>query len=229
LPVVRVVLVLELLDQLAKNTSDPLEITMGRPQLIHLRSRFGRRNRRLSESADSVGSLATSDFRCKDDRLLRWWGVIAYTTLFVSVLLLMILTLLRHNPSRRETDWKQLLAQAKMERERGNLYYAKALYAQAGTIAALNENWAGLLGAACGMKMLERHIGRHSSTNALLLRAMVAAETRQSRAGMTKVAKAFDVLGENEVAIMALSRIGANWPQEVNDPADLNSLGCWNP
>jgi hypothetical protein len=201
---------------------------MGRTQLIHLRSRFGRQNRRSSESAHNVGTLATSDFRCKDDRLLRVWAVIAYMTLFVSVLLLMTLTLLPHSPSRRETDWKQLLAQANMERGLGNLYYAKALYAQAGKIAAVNENWAGLLSAACGMKMLEMHIGRHSSTNALLLRAMVAAETRQSRAGMARIAKAFDALGEHKVALMALSRIGANWPQEVKDPEDLDSLGCWN-
>jgi hypothetical protein len=102
------------------------------------------------------------------------------------------------------------------------------LYAQAGRIAALNENWVGLLSAACGTRMLEKHIGRHSSTNALLLRAMVAAETRQSRAGMTRVAQAFDALGEHKVAIMVRSRIGANWPQQVNDPEDLDSLGCWN-
>jgi hypothetical protein len=194
----------------------------------HLRSNFVRRNQRSSDSADSLGTLARSEFRYKDDRLLKWWGVIAYATLFVSVLLLMVLTLPSHNPSRHETDWKQLLASANTERGRGNLYHAKVLYAQAGRIAALNENWAGLLSAACGMKMLERHIGRHSSTNALLLRAMIAAETRQSRAGMTKVAKAFEALGEHKVAIMALSRIGENWPQQVNDPEDLDSLGCWN-
>jgi hypothetical protein len=223
-----VLLVLELLHRVAKNMSDPLELSMGRAQLIHLRAKFGRRNRRISESADSGDTVATSDFRCKDDRLLRWWGAIAYTTLFVSVLLLMILTLLLNNPSRRETDWKQLLASASTERGRGNLYHAKVLYAQAGRIAALNENWAGLLSAACGMKMLERHIGRHSSTNDLLLRAMVVAETRQSRAGMNEVAKAFDALGENKVAIMVRSRIGANWPQQVNDLEDLDSQGCWN-
>jgi hypothetical protein len=207
--------------------SDPLELSVGRAQLIHLRAKFGRRNRRISESADSVDTVATSDFRCKDDRLLSWWGAIAYTTLFVSVLLLMILTLLLNNPSRRETDWKQLLASASTG-GRGNLYHAKVLYAQAGRIAALNENWAGLLSAACGMKMLERHIGRHSSTNDLLLRAMVVAETRQSRAGMNEVAKAFDALGENKVAIMVRSRIGANWPQQVNDLEDLDSLDCRN-
>jgi hypothetical protein len=194
----------------------------------HLRSKFVRRNQRSSDSADSLGTLARSEFRYKGDRLLKWWGVIAYATLFVSVLLLMVLTLRPNNPSGRETDWKQLLASANTERGRGNLYHAKVLYAQAGRIAALNENWAGLLSVACGMKMLERHIGRHSSTNALLLRAMIAAETRQSRAGMTKVAKAFEALGENKVAIMALSRIGENWPQQVNDPEDLDSLGCWN-
>jgi hypothetical protein len=200
---------------------------MGRAQLIHPRSKLVRRNQRLSESGDSLGTLARSEFRYNDDRLLRWWGLIAYATLFVSVLFLMILTLLPNNPSHRETDWKQLLASANTERRRGNLYHAKALYVQAGRIAALNENWAGLLGAACGMKMLERHIGRHSSANALLLRAMVAAETRQSRAGMNDVAKAFDALGEHKVAIMALSRIGANWPQHVDDLEDLDSQGCW--
>jgi hypothetical protein len=201
---------------------------MGRAQLIHVRSKFIRRSRRSSKPADSLGALARSEFHQKDDRLLTWWGLIAYATLFVSVLLLMILTLRPHNSSGRETDWKQLLARANTERERGNLYHAKALYAQVGSIAALNENWAGLLSAACGMKMLERHIGRHSSTNALLLRAMVAAETRQSRAGMASVAKAFDALGEHKVAIMVRSRIGANWPQETNDREDIDSLGCWN-
>ena len=45
---------------------------------------------------------------------------------------------------------------------------------------------------------------------------------------MNEVAKAFDALGENKVAIMVQSRIGANWPQQVNDPEDLDSQGCWN-
>jgi hypothetical protein len=75
---------------------------------------------------------------------------------------------------------------------------------------------------------LERERGPYSSTNVLLLRAMVAAEKTQSRSGLVAVAKAFAALGEDKVASMVLSRIGKNWIEETNDSADIVLPGCWD-
>jgi hypothetical protein len=76
-------------------------------------------------------------------------------------------------------DWKPVLALADAAWEKGDLYYAKSLYLQAGKFAVWRDDWTGLLAAACGIKKLERERGPYSSTNALLRRAMVAAEKTQ--------------------------------------------------
>ena len=110
----------------------------------------------------------------------------------------------------------------------GDLYYAKSLYLQGGRLAVWRDDWAGLLTAACGIKKLEKGRGPYSSTNALLLRAMVAAEKRQSRSGLVAVAKAFAALGEDKASSMVLSRIGKNWVEETNDSADIVSPSCWD-
>jgi hypothetical protein len=62
----------------------------------------------------------------------------------------------------------------------------------------------------------------------LLLRAMVAAEAKQSRSGMAAVGKAFSALGEDKVASMVLSRIRTNWVDKTDDSADVASPGCGN-
>lgn len=100
-------------------------------------------------------------------------------------------------------DWKPVLALADAARRRGDLDHAKHLYLQAGKFAVWRDDWAGLLAAACGIKQLERE--PYFSANALLLRAMVAAQKRQSQSGLVAVAKAFSTLGENKVASMVLS------------------------
>src|SRR5262245_56166341 len=112
--------------------------------------------------------------------------------------------------------------------QRSDLYYAKHLYLQGARLATWRDDWEGLLAAACGIKNLERDRGPYSSTNALLLRAMVVAEKKQSRSGLVAVAKAFAVLGENKVASMVLSRIGKDWVEETNDSADIGPTGCWD-
>src|SRR5262249_20632019 len=104
----------------------------------------------------------------------------------------------------------------------------KHLYLQGARLAGWRDDWAGLLAAACGIKNLERERGPYSSTNALLLRAMVVAEKKQSQSGLVAVAKAFAVLGENKVASMVLSRIGKDWVDETNDSVDIVSTGCGN-
>ena len=125
-------------------------------------------------------------------------------------------------------DWKPVLARADAAWGKGDLHYAKHLYLQAGKFAVWRDDWAGLLAAACGIKKLERERGPYSSTNALLLRAMVAAEKRQSRSGLVAVAKAFAALGEDKVASMVLSLVGKDWVEETNDSADIVSPGCWD-
>ena len=125
-------------------------------------------------------------------------------------------------------DWKPVLARADAAWAKGDLHDAKHLYLQAGKFAVWRDDWAGLLAAACGTKTLEREKGPYSSTNALLLRAMVAAEKRQSRSGLVAVAKAFTALGKDKVASMVLSLVGKDWGEETDDSAVVASHGCWD-
>jgi len=152
----------------------------------------------------------------------------AITWALLSLVLLVALAWTRSELSRQATpDWKPVLALADTARAKGDLYAAKSLYPQVERLAAWRDDWAGLLAAACGVKELDRERGRYSATNAVLLRAMVAAETRQSRSGMAAIAKAFAALEEDEVAAMVSSRIRTNWVEETSDSADVVSSGCW--
>jgi hypothetical protein len=156
----------------------------------------------------------------------RW--AITYPASLVVFLVLAALTWTQCDVSGRETpDWKPILARADAAWGKGDLDYAKHLYLQAGKFAVWRDDWAGLLAAACGIKQLERERGPYSSANALLLRAMVAAEKRQSQSGLVAVAKAFAALGEDKVAFMVLSLVGKDWVEETNDSADIVSPGCW--
>ena len=123
-------------------------------------------------------------------------------------------------------DWKPILALADTAREKGDLYYARSLYLQVGKLAAWRDDWAGLLAAACGIQKRDRDRGRYSATNMLLLRAMVAAEAKQSQSGMTAVGKAFSALGEDKVASMVLSRIRTDWVDRTDDSAHVASPAC---
>jgi hypothetical protein len=164
----------------------------------------------------------------KNHRAKSWW-VITYQASLLAVLVLAALAWTQCGFSGREIpDWKPVLALADAAQEKGDLYYAKHLYLQGGRLAVWRDDWVGLLAAACGTRKLERERGPYSSTNALLLRAMVAAEKRQSRSGVVAVAKAFAAFGEDRVASMVLSRIGKNWVEETNDSADIVSPGCWD-
>ena len=157
-----------------------------------------------------------------------WWAI-TYRASFLVFLVLAALTWTQCDFSGREIpDWKPILALADAAWGRGDLYYAKHLYLQAGKFAVWRDDWAGLLAAACGIKQLERERGPYSSANALLLRAMVAAEKRQSQSGLVAVAKAFAALGEDKVASMVLSLVGKDWVEETNDSADIVSPGCWD-
>src|SRR5499425_139005 len=178
----------------------------------------------------SVGSEALTVVRphSEQNHRIQSWRRVAYQAVLLPVLFLGALAWLRRDFRNPEIpDWKPVLALADTAQEKGDLYYAKSLYSQAGRLAALREDWAGLAAAACAMNKLDKQKSRYSPANALLLRAMIAAETKQSRSGMAAVAKAFAGLGESEVASMVLSRIQKNWVEEANDSANVLSSGCW--
>src|SRR5215467_7831990 len=175
------------------------------------------------------GALTIPQPHSGENQRAKSWRTITYRASLLAFLFLAALAWERCDFSGQEIpDCKPFLARADAAREKGDLYYAKSLYLQAGTLAAWHDDWAGLLAAACGMKKLERERGPYSSTNMLLLRAMVAAEKRQSRSGLVAVAKTLAALGYDKAASMVLSRIGANWVEETNDSADIVSPGCWD-
>jgi hypothetical protein len=166
----------------------------------------------------SVGSkiLTIAQPHSEQNHRSQSWRRIAYLALFLAVLFLGALVWMRRDFSNPEIpDWKPVLALADMAREKGDLYYAKSLYSQVGRLAAWREDWDGLVAAACAMNKLDKRKGRYSPTNVLLLRAMIAAETKQSRSGMIAVSKAFAGLGEDKVASMVLSRIQKNWIEKA--------------
>ena len=175
------------------------------------------------------GTLTIAQPHSRQNLRRKSWWAITYRASLLVFLVLAALTWTQCDFSGREIpDWKPVLALADAAWGKGDLYYAKHLYLQAGKFAVWRDDWAGLLAAACGIKKLERERGPYSSTNALLLRAMVAAEKRQSRSGLVAVAKAFAALGEDKVASMVLSLVGKDWVEETNDSADIVSPGCWD-
>ena len=175
------------------------------------------------------GTLTIAEPHSKQNLRRKSWWAITYRASFLVFLVLAALTWTQCDFSGREIpDWKPILALADAAWGKGDLYYAKHLYLQAGKFAVWRDDWAGLLAAACGIKQLERERGPYSSANALLLRAMVAAEKRQSQSGLVAVAKAFAALGEDKVASMVLSLVGKDWVEETNDSADIVSPGCWD-
>jgi hypothetical protein len=69
--------------------------------------------------------------------------------------------------------------------------------------------------------------GPYSKTFAILVRAVMAAEGRQSRAGIAAIAGVFTAVGQDKAASMALSRIRPDWPEELADSSNVGAVGCW--
>ena len=156
---------------------------------------------------------------------VRWWFAIAVFFLF---LFLVGFAWIRPDFNREEIpDWRPVLARAEASLEKSELYDARSLYSRAAQLASWREDWGGLLAAACGMKLLDRDTGPYSNVHTILVRAMMAGESRQSRAGMTAVASAFAAMGQDEAASMALARIQTDWPEEMQDSTNVHTGGCW--
>jgi hypothetical protein len=202
---------------------------MGATYSPHDETRRGNQNLRDQNPSVASRTLTVAQPRSKENHRANSSPAVTYRVVLLLFLFLGVLIWTRWDFSAQEIpDWKPALALADTARKRGDLYYAKSLYAQAGRLSARRNEWAGLLAVACGMKKLERQRGRHSETNALLLGAMVAAKTKQSRSGLVAVAKAFTALGQDKVASMVLSHSGKDWVEEANNSADPVSLDCWD-
>ena len=172
-------------------------------------------------------ALTSAQPHSEQDHRANWWRRIIYTAVLVSILFLGILAWRSLDFGKPDIpDWKPVLALAATAQEKGDLYYAKSLYLQAGSLADWREDWEGLIAVACGIYKLDKQKGHYSPTNQLLLRGMIAAETKQNQSGMIAVAKAFEGLGEDKVASMVLSRIQKDWTENANDPADVLLPDC---
>jgi hypothetical protein len=148
--------------------------------------------------------------------------------IFLSFLFLVGFAWMRPDFNREEIpDWRPVLARAEASLEKSELYDARSLYSRAARLASWREDWGGLLAAACGMRMLDKQSGPYSNVHTSLVRAMMAAESGQSREGIAAVARAFAAMGQEEAASMALGRIQTNWPEAFQDLGNVPTGTCW--
>lgn len=202
---------------------------MGATYSRHDETRAGDQSLRDQNRSVAGGTLAITQPHWRKNHRASSWRPVTYWALLLLFLSLGVLVWTQWDFSAQKIpDWKPVLALADTALGKGDLHYAKSLYLQAGRLSAWRDDWTGLLAAACGMKKLERQRGRHSETTALLLSAMVAAKTRQSRSGLVAVAKAFTELGQDKVASMVLSHTGKDWVEETSNTPDVVSLDCWD-
>lgn len=124
-------------------------------------------------------------------------------------------------------DWRPVLALADAALEKGDLHTARHLFLQVDQIASWQQDWEGLVAAACGNQKLDGAEGPYSKTFAILIRATMAAESRQSRAGIAAVARVFAAVGQDKAASMVSSRIRPEWPEELLDSSNVGAVSCW--
>ena len=202
---------------------------MGATCSPHDETRRGHESLRDHNQSVASATLTVAQPQSAENHRATAWSAVTYPVALLLFLFLGVFIWTRWDFSAREIpDWQTVFALAGTAQQRGDLYYAKSLYSQAGRLSARRDDWAGLLAVACGMKKLERQTGRHSETNALLLNAMIAAKTKQSRSGLVAVARAFAALGQDKVASMVLSHRGKDWAEEADSWADPVALDCWD-
>jgi hypothetical protein len=169
-------------------------------------------------------SLAHSD----QSRRAARWRTIGYGVLIGSFFLMVGLAWIHPDLNRTEIpDWRHVLALAEAAWREGDLYAARHLYLQVDQIASSQQDWEGLVAAACGIKRLDGAEGPYSKTFAILVRAVMAAESKQSRAGIVAVAGVFAAFGQDKAASMVSSRIRPDWPEELPDSSSVGAVGCW--
>jgi hypothetical protein len=150
------------------------------------------------------------------------WRLIAYLTAVLPLLVMIVLARMYPDLNRQEIpDWKPVISLAEESWNKRDLYQARHLYLQAGRIASWRQDWAGLVAAACGIYRLDGINGPYSKAFSILIRATIAAEARQSRRGILTIAKAFALIGADQVATAVLARIQTSWPDETNDSGNI--------
>jgi hypothetical protein len=158
-----------------------------------------------------------------------WWRLFGYLAVVLPLLFFVVSAWIHPDVEwQRAPDWRAALARADASWNRGDLYEAKHLYLQAGRLASWRDDWEGLVAAACGVRRSDGVAGLYSTTHMVLVRAMMAAESRQSRAGIAAVAKAFKSIGQHKAAAMVLGRVRGDWPEQTIQPA-VRLEGCWEP
>jgi hypothetical protein len=156
------------------------------------------------------------------------WRTIGYVVAFGPFLFMVTLAWIRPDFNRTEIpDWRPVLALADAAWGEGDLYAARHLYLQVDQIASSQQDWEGLVAAACGIQRLDGAEGPYSKTFAILVRAVMAAESRQSRAGIAAIAGVFAAFGQDKAASMVSSRIRPDWPEELLDSSNVGAVGCW--
>jgi hypothetical protein len=155
-------------------------------------------------------------------RVAARWRLIAYLAAVLPLLVIIVLARLYPDLNRQEIpDWKPVISLAEDSWNKGDLYQTRHLYLQAGRVASWRQDWAGLVAAACGIYRLDGINGPYSKALSILLRATSAAQARQSRRGILTVAKAFALIGADQVATAVLARIQTSWPDETSDSGNF--------
>jgi hypothetical protein len=160
----------------------------------------------------------------------RAWRTLAYLAVFLPYLFILTSSWIFPELKWQETpDWRPILALAEGALKEGDLYSARSLYSRTARVASWRDDWVGLLAAACGIKKLDSRRDAYSSLHTILLRGMIAAESKRDQTGLSAVAKAFESIGEPRAASMVLSRIQHSWIAHPNDPvADTAGRDCWS-
>jgi hypothetical protein len=189
--------------------------------------RFRRENGMRHIQAAPLKCPAPSSQSDESRRATRW-RTIVYVVAIGPFVLMIALAWLRPDFNRTEIpDWRPVLALAEAALEKGDSYAARHLYVQVDQIASLQQDWQGLVAAACGIRRLDGADGPNSKTFAILIRAMLTAESRESRAGIAAVAGVFSAVGQDNAAAMVWSRIRPDWPEELLDSSSIGAVGCW--
>jgi len=156
------------------------------------------------------------------------WRAVVYAAIFAPYLFIVASLWMFPEHKWSETpDWRTALAQAEASREDGDLYSAISLYSRTARIASWQDDWKGLLAAACGMRRLDRK-DSHANAHGILVRAMIAAEKSADQIGLSTIAKAFESIGERNAASMVLSRMRHDPRGNFNDAsAGRAEWDCW--
>jgi len=143
-------------------------------------------------------------------RLLTYFAAVS------PLLLIIVLAGVYPELNRTETsDWRSLVSLADEASKRGDRYEARRLYSQIDRVAYWQNDWQGLVTAACRINKLDGVRAAPSRSLSILFRAATVAERVKSREGLATVAKSLSLLGSDHAAALVVARVEPNWPNEM--------------